>query len=345
MEQNFSILKNKIFTGTTSVDSDLQYVNNYYLNNTGESVEIVDSSNVRSFITNENNQKVISLYYSFLSSSTVMNSSLVYNTFTPTAEFKAIFYDDEKLADSFNSFYNSSILRGISSNSLDNPDIFKNSVQNQLRSGENFINIKQNVFHNYYFWNSSNLNTPKKYPFTSATLDIYGGVRDVSEEERLVNIPTGGEYYFINVFLTKRFSQTSKMAFEVCNNIIYKNININSVFSQSKIDLIKHEDYLKSLQQDNLKYEKSFDNSYVKTVSDYSNIQVQKNSTTKSYEPISVKLIQCFVNPDFSTNENEIWSDKISLSSTSEKWSNVDVVETPTTNEVLSNNTSSFLTN
>jgi hypothetical protein len=30
MEQNFNILKNKTFTGTTFVDSNLQYVNDYY---------------------------------------------------------------------------------------------------------------------------------------------------------------------------------------------------------------------------------------------------------------------------------------------------------------------------
>jgi len=312
MEQFFSILQNKKFSGTSIVDSNLQYVNNYYLNETGESEEIVDCSNVRSFLSNENNQKITQLYYSFLSSSTLMNSALLDNPnsddFISTAEFKAIFYDDEKLADSFNNFYNTSILRGISSNYSDNPDISNNAIRNQLLNGNEYQYVKQNIFNNYSFWSNPINVVPahslSKGSFTAATLDIYGGDRNLNTEERLVEIPISGECYFVNIFLLKRFTQTSRMAFETCNNIIYKNINANSIYSQNQIDLVKHDDYLNKLNEKSVKVEKSVDNSYIKTIQNDSNA----NSNVKRYFSSST-LIQCFVDPSFSTHENEFWTD------------------------------------
>lgn len=286
MEQTHDILKNRFFTGvTTSVESNLLYENNYYLNQTGEVETIVDFSNVRSFLSNENNQKVVKLYYSFLTASSLMNSTLIENPlsneFIPTAEFKAIYYDDDRLADSFNNFYNTSILRGINFNYSENPDVFESSIRNQLLNGNDYKFVKQNVFNNYFFYEE--------------------GIRNESAEEKFIEIPTDGEYYFLNVFLTKRFTQTSRIAFESCNTVIFKTINSNTIFSQNPIDIIKYNEYIEFFKNP---IERSIDNSPIKTPG--------ANQENVIYEEIlsgsNNQIIQCFINPNFITNENEYWS-------------------------------------
>jgi hypothetical protein len=312
MEQNYYILQNKLFTGTSNslIESNLKYIDNYYLNQTNQEEKIVDFSNIRAFLTNESNQKVVKAYYSFLTSSTLMNAALIdnkaANTFIPTAQFKAVFYDDEKLADSFNSFYNTSILRGVNSNYSANPDIFNNSIRNQLLDGDGHKFIKQNVFDNYYFWKKPNsttpANSPIKFPFTNAVLDVYNGDRNTNAEEKLVDIPTEGENYFINVFLLKRFTQTARIAFEACNNIVNKSLSSNTVYSQNLTDILRHKDYLNNLKGTS---EKSFDNSFIKTPG------VESISQQESFSSLSntTQLIQCFIDPNFMINENEYWSD------------------------------------
>jgi hypothetical protein len=359
MEHSFNILLNRFFSGASeySVNSNLKYANNYYLNESGAEDTIVDFSNIRAFLSNENNQKIVKEYHSFLSSSSVMNSALLVNPnsslFTPTPQFKAIYYDDDKLADSFNNFYNTSILKGISFN---DSDVFNSSIRNQLLDNEISQYSYQNIFHNHFLWSSSSCiaHSFPKYPFENAILDIYGGLRNDSTEEILVNIPINEDAYYVNIFLTKKFTQTAKMSFDICDNIIYKISEGNAVFSQNPNDIIKHSDYLKNT---NTEKTVSFDNVYIKTPK--TNLEINDSELNKqNYEnnnsfqtlnnqqnislneltsinlravdgvlfnqitPIlsgitlntnlsgaSKKLIQCFVDPNFLTNEDDLWSD------------------------------------
>ena len=269
MEQDQIILQNRFFTGTSigSIESNLNYENNYFLNETGQADKVVDSSNVRAFLSNDNNQKAVKAYYSFLTASTLMNSALLLNSttknFIPTAEFKAIYYDDEKLADSFNNYYNSSISRGISSSYSDNPDIFNNSIRNQLIDNDNYEYKLKDVFHNYFFWKTLHqvnpANSPQKKPFTKAVLDVNNGDRNNSTEKLLVAAPVVGEYYFINVFLTKGFTQMARKAFEICDDLIFKQTKSFSTFSQNPADKIRRNNFFNTLA-------KGIDDSEIKLV-------------------------------------------------------------------------------
>jgi hypothetical protein len=209
------------------------------------------------------------------------------------------------LADSFNSFYATSILRGIDSSYSVNPDVTNNAIKNQLLDGDGYEFVTQNVLNNYYFWQSPFPVTPAncklKLPFTSVTLDIKDGDRDKNTEEKYVEVSAPGEYYFINVFLAKRFTQTARISFEVCDNIIYKHLNSRAIFSQNTASISRNNDYL------NVMNNKSFDESSIKTPGDNiippSEVVSGLTTSTKQY-------IQCFVDPNFLTNENEYWSDK-----------------------------------
>jgi hypothetical protein len=332
MEQKHDILINKNFTGFASVQavqttsSILQYENKYYFNPTGESVKLVDFSNVRSFLSNKNNEKAVQSYYSFLSSSPLMNSALLVDSnttqFIPTAEFKSIYYDDERLAESFNNFYNSSILRGLDSDYTANPNVFNTSIRNQFLPGIDFVFTAQSIFHNYYYWESSNSSSPAhsplKSPFTNAVLDVYGGDRDTNLEERIVEIPSDLENYFINVFLTKKFTQTAKIAFDMCSNTIYKTLVSPVIFSQNLNDITRYNDYLSTTKKDT---PKGIDKTPIKSIDYIGNLVFSETltentqrtnitaSTGNNQTIITKTLIQCFVDPNFKTNENEVWND------------------------------------
>lgn len=345
MEQFHDILKCRFFTAVTSIDNFqhmLEYVNSYYLNPTGIPDDVVDSTNIRSVVSNENNQVIVKAFYSFLTSATEMNASLSYplssSTFSPTAKFKSIYYDDEKFAEAFNNFYNSSILSGKKANSIppwatsplgypqENPDIYKNVITNQLSSftsNEQYEYVTQTVYHNNFIWtNSPWANNPPFSPskekvaggglgIKNAVLDIYGGERNNVGEQKYIQKNISGSSYFIDVLLLKSFTQTAKMAFETCNSIIYKTINGSQIFSQNQIDLVNFQDFSKITNR-------SFDN--------YDMLSTEYIAPVASGFPISpplsggMPLIQCFVDPNFKTNENAIWSDnffKISFASRS----------------------------
>jgi len=392
MGQYRCILQNRFFSRTsTTIDSNLQNINNYYLNPTDQVFKIVDFSNVRAFMANENNQFVVKAYNSFLSSSSLMNSALLMNPnsilFVPSAYFKAIYYDDEMLADSFNNFYNTSISRGLNSDFSQNPNIFNTSIKNQLLDGEGYEFVNQDVFHNYFFWKSRNsvspAYSPLKSPFSNAVLDVYDGDRNRSSEKRYVNIPTLGESYFINVILSKRFTQTARIAFEICVDKIFKKINSDSTFSQNLVDKIRYDDFFKSTV-------KGIDN-YTLSIPGYNDLnQSTTNSTnnTNSYNrgnnsktnnsvggyvgygyygdyyggeygsdlgndennygtsgelesDNAISLIQCFVDPNFKTNENEFWSDSPRV--TQSNLINKSAIKSPEIIEPSSINKSSFI--
>jgi hypothetical protein len=291
MRQIHEILKNRFFTSSSvnSIVSNLQYDSNYYVNTTGESIEIVDSSNIRGFLNNEKNQSIVQAYYIYLTSSTLMNSSILSSEFIPTSSFKAIFYDDEKLADSFNSFYNQVALKGNLYNPLDSQ---KNVIINQL----NYDKTEYNVLNNYFYWKNPAY-SPKKN-LSAVTLDIYNGDRNFLPEKRFVQ-ENVEESYYISVFLTKEYEQISRKVFDVCDNFIY-NISGNKInFSQDVSDVIKYNDYLQIISKSS-----NDDQILVKTINEQS-----KDDT------INQNLIQCFVNPNFKLNENEFWSDSKFVSS------------------------------
>lgn len=321
MTQNYDILFNENYTGFTSAktietkSSILKYENKYYFNPTGESSKLVDFSNVRSFLANKANEKVVKSFYSFLSSSPMMNSAIITNplttNFSPTAEFKEIYYDDEKLANSFNDFYDSSINRGLNSNYSSNPDIFNTSIRNQLLPDDENILTSQTIFNNYYLWESVTPINPAisfpKLPFTNAVLDISHGDRNENGIDALIKIPKNNENYYINIFLTKSFTQTSRYTFDICDNIIYKNLQIPVMFSQSPSDVSRYREFL---QTKNNSIEKKFDDSIIKSTKNIFETSIfDSGATLDRATQISNQLIQCFVNPNLKVDENEYWKD------------------------------------
>lgn len=277
MIQRHEILLNRFYTATTeTITSDLTLVNNYYLNTSeGQSENITDASNIRGFLSNGSNQTVVQLFVGFLTGSTLMNSSLNKNIFTPTPDFNEVFQNDDKLSDIFNQFYINTILRGIKSTD----DTITNNLL--LPDNDNVIKTATTYQTNFFFWSGATI-----YPkgMDNIPLDITNGVRTNEVKNATTYISTD-ENYYIPVFIKTSANQLSRMIFDVCDEVINKNISgsILTAYSQTQS--------FESMSSDAVDIADSTDAGTTPTIS----------ATT------ATTLIQCFVDLNLNVNENSFW--------------------------------------
>lgn len=125
---------NNSFTGSTEIEqetnSDLVLYNNYYSHTTNPNKTIVNENNVRSFLDDENNEKLVNNFVEYIQ----YNSS--------PEEFKEIFYNNKKLASVFNSFYDN------------NPDIFSNNENEKIVKSDidkNSAKVQKNEIDESYY--------------------------------------------------------------------------------------------------------------------------------------------------------------------------------------------------
>lgn len=100
MIQRTTILLRPITATTPTVESSLVSVNGYLAYSETVGGEVVNDLNVRDFLNNPSNETITTDFFNFL------------QTNSTTEEFKAIFYNAQKLANTFNDFYNKTIRTG-----------------------------------------------------------------------------------------------------------------------------------------------------------------------------------------------------------------------------------------
>jgi len=185
--QSHKLILNRFFTASTqSVSSNLELINNYFLHTQGIGGGIVDETNVRGFLNDDRNQIVITDFFSFLTASTTIE------------EFREIFYSDNKLADLFNSYYQTSILRGVSTPiSTINSELVNTSAVTTFNTNFNWDGI-----------------SPLKY-LSGITLDIIDSTRTLLPFQKLETF-TSEESYYIPVFIPHDSKQISRNIFEIC---------------------------------------------------------------------------------------------------------------------------------
>lgn len=203
--QKYRIIQNLGFSGITSdINSgitmtkgeQLVFSNNYFSYKTINGGEIVNDNNVRNFLDKPENESLAENFVNFLQSNT---------NFT---EFKEIFYDNKKLAHTFNEYYKNNYLPDFNQNS---------SIQESLiyTSGQTNFN---NNFSNYQNRISNQINS-------------------------LVPVPMTGDSYFVNL----KIDRTTKVApkgdyseyFKDCIKGTYvdeiysyiNNISINTIYA------------------------------------------------------------------------------------------------------------------
>jgi hypothetical protein len=238
MEQVHNILLSRFFTATTTTfgQSDLKVVNSYYLTQEGSTNKIVDEYNVRGFLSHEKNQKVVTSFFVSLTGNPVMNEAFYSSNgmqFIASPSFKEIYYNDEKLAQTFNDYYNNSIVRGKEPTVASS--LAPKFVENQLLNleGQDFYYENFIQSPNYFTWDSHAIMEPKYLEYIPLDFNHYN--RNSYTEEVMVKKPKG-ENYLINVFLQRTVSQTSREIFELCDTKIIKSISEGNIIFFNQLE-------------------------------------------------------------------------------------------------------------
>lgn len=138
--QKYRIIQNLDFSGITSdINSgitmtkgeQLVFSNNYFSYKTINGGEIVNDTNVRNFLDKTENESLAENFVNFLQSNT---------NFT---EFKEIFYDNKKLAHTFNEYYKNIYVPNFNQNSSIQESLIYTSGQTNFNN--NFLNYQNRI--------------------------------------------------------------------------------------------------------------------------------------------------------------------------------------------------------
>lgn len=198
--QRHRILLNLSFTSSTqSINSNLQNINQYEVNNVqGLGGGIVNPSNVRFFLNNDVNDLIINDFFSYLTGSTT------------NVEFTEIYNSDQKLSDTFNNYYVSSVL---------NNQLPPMAVIDLSLSGTSGVTIIENTINNY------NGNAPSKY-LEGIPLSIDNSTKQLRSYSALTTY-TLEESYYVPVFIKRNLSQIGreKVLFDQIERVISADAN------------------------------------------------------------------------------------------------------------------------
>jgi len=201
MIQRHTILINLGFSSNTLdtfvASSSLGSFGNYQINNIqGLGGGITNASNVRAFLNDDANDFIINDFFSYLTASTT------------TIEFSEIYNSDQKLSDTFNNYYDSSIL---------NNQIPNTSTINQSLVNTSGITVFESAIHDYN-------GTSPQNGLSGITMSINDSTRKLNVYSALTTY-TLDESYYIPVFITRNHKQMSRLSFDDCPKNISNELN------------------------------------------------------------------------------------------------------------------------
>jgi len=197
MIQRHIILINSGFsanTGTTAVVDSLNLTTfgGYEANNVqGLGGGITNSSNVRGFLNNDNNDIIINSFFSYLTGTTT------------TSQFSEIYHSDQKLSEIFNDYYISSVVNNRPPST---------SVLDSTLTGTTEISVLNDTTYAY------NGVAPEK-GMSALTSSIVDSTKIISPYSALTTFTTEQSYY-IPILIKRNHKQISRLNFDICDNIV-----------------------------------------------------------------------------------------------------------------------------
>lgn len=196
------VLLNRFFTANTiSISSDLEFLDNYLVYSVNFDGNVVDENNVISFLNDENNINLTQGFVSYLSGNTT------------TEEYREIYYNNKKLANIFNKYFQETILSGNPTNT---------SIIDENLISTSGITYKDNNFN----WNGI---STQKTPLTGITTEINNSTRILTSISALTTF-THEQSYYIDVFISSRKNQIPYEKNILCNDNKIINIGGEEVY-------------------------------------------------------------------------------------------------------------------
>lgn len=196
--QRHTLLLNRFFSATTVmpvVSDNLFLFNDYYVNIQNVPDRVVNETNVRAFLEDPKNTILVNGFINYMTGSTTMNSTFSNGTFTPTADFMEIYYNDSKLSNLFNSYYQDSYIAGGIT-----PERY---ISQENAPTQNFVyNNLITYTHNFYWEYNGNMQL--QY-MDYIPLSMINNIRLDQASDTLIKESTEQNYY-IPVFIHRNFA-------------------------------------------------------------------------------------------------------------------------------------------
>lgn len=204
MQRHTLVINNRFSATTVGINSGLQDYGDYVVNYVqGLGGEVVNASNVRGFLNDDANENVINDFFSYLTASTT------------TIEFAEIYNSNQNLANTFNNYYNSSVLQDT---------LPSTSVIDQSLSGTYEIEIIYNSDFNYLS------SQAQRQSLSGIPLSINGEIRELDVYSALTTY-TLEESYYVPVFIKR-----NNLQFE--RNTVEYNSFLNNITSSTVSDTV-----------------------------------------------------------------------------------------------------------
>ena len=217
--QRHKLLTNRFFTGSSQNQevSDLVYDNDYYHNIQNVRGFVVNENNVRAFLNDsQKNEDIITDFFNYLKSNT-----------TDVGEedkFREVYYDDKKLAEVFNNYFDTSVLSGASSSSY--------FIYDELTDNPTANTYFQTIVvcdNNYNYLNQ--IVAPKAMEYIP--LDLTGNSRVNFTREEYEQFYSG-EAYYVPVYLEKTFNHLKRLKFQPCKDNEILETTVSSGYYQTQ---------------------------------------------------------------------------------------------------------------
>lgn len=193
--QKHEIILNRSFTGSTIGDSRLQLQNNYYVYTQSLGGGLTNEFNIKAYLNNPSNQIIVDQFIQYIESNTTQE------------EFLGIYYDDKKLKNIFNEFFETTIQSG----QVTATAVIDRNLENTI-----IITIQDN----WWNWDGES-----EVPSMSGIVSgIHNASRQNSSRNQLISTTTEDGYY-IPVIIHANTSQLPSNDFKTCKDPIDIRLN------------------------------------------------------------------------------------------------------------------------
>lgn len=193
--QKHEVILNRSFIGVPIGESSLKLQNNYYVYTQSLGGGLTSEFNIRAYLTNPNNQNIVDQFIEYIESNTTQE------------QFLEIYYDDKKLKDVFNEFFETTIQAG---------QVTATAVID--RNLENTITIT--IQDNWWNWDGENNVTS----MSGISSSINNASRQNNFRNELTSI-TSEDSYYIPVIINANVGLLPSKEFSICKEPIDIRLN------------------------------------------------------------------------------------------------------------------------
>lgn len=218
MQRQEILLNRRLRSNGQVIQSNLNLQNNYYVYTQNLGGGLTNEFNVRAYLNDPQNQLIIDQFIVYMQNNTT------------DSEFLEIFYDDNKLQNVFNAFFESE---------LQGQNVSVTAIIDQSLSNTISIVVNDNVWN----WDGNSAISS----MTGLPESVVNATRNENSREELVS-HTSEDSYYVPVKINYHTSQIPRNKFKVCDNIVDIRLNpIEYYLTSQGMEFVTGSDFVVAL--------------------------------------------------------------------------------------------------